>query len=106
MKKQNQNQNQNQKPHVTKGSVFEDLGFSPEESAALKMKADIYLQIKKSIESKGHSQKDLGEILDQPQPRVSELINGKISKISIEKLLGYLEALGHTATIRFKKHAV
>jgi predicted XRE-type DNA-binding protein len=97
---------QNQKPHITKGSVFEDLGFSPEESAALKIKADIYLQIKKSIESGGYNQKDLGEILAQPQPRVSELINGKISKISIEKLLGYLEALGHTATIRFKKHAV
>lgn len=98
--------NQNQKPHVTKGSVLEDLGFSSEESAALKIKADIYLQIKKSIDSGGYSQQDLAEILDQPQPRVSELINGKISKISIEKLLGYLDALGQTVTIRFKKHAV
>jgi len=30
----------------------------------------------------------LEKILDQPQPRISELLNGKISKMSAEKLAG------------------
>ena len=34
--------------------------------------------------------RQLGKILDQPQPRISELLNGKISKMSAEKLAGDL----------------
>ena len=30
------------------------------------------------------------DILGQPQPRISELLNGKINRVSIEKLMDYL----------------
>ena len=43
---------------------------------------------------------DLEKVLDQPQPRVSELLNGRISTMSIEKLLDYLQRLGGLAHIR------
>ena len=44
----------------------------------------------------------LNKILDVPQPRVRELLNGKLSGLSIEKLLTYLEKLGIATTALFK----
>jgi predicted XRE-type DNA-binding protein len=41
--------------------------------------------------------------LDEPQPRVSDLMTGKIAKFSLETLIGYAEALGMGPEI--KTHA-
>ncbi len=81
-------------------NVFEDLGFSHEEANALQIKADLMIAIHKLIKKKNLSQKKLCTILEQPQPRISELLNGKISKTSIEKLLDYLNRLGSMAKLK------
>ncbi len=86
--------------HVTTGSVFKDLGFDEAESEALEIKAALLNSILDVVEKRGYKQRDLEKVLDQPQPRVSELLNGKISKMSIEKLLNYLQRLGGLAHIR------
>lgn len=92
------------KSKVTSGSVFEHLGFSKEEQAALKLKAEIYDEVIQTIEKDGYSAKELEDILDVPQPRVSELLNGKISQMSIEKLVGYLQLLGKVPSkLKFRK---
>lgn len=83
-------------------SIFHDLGFSETESLALTFKADIYSKILDVIKAKKLSSRDLEQILDVPQPRVSELLNGKLSSVSIEKLLTYLERLGILASVTFK----
>ncbi len=83
-------------------SVFHDLGFSEEESASLTLKADLYGKILEIIEKQKIKPRELEKALDVPQPRVSELLNGKISTLSIEKLISYLEKLGVVASITFK----
>ena len=52
----------------------------------------------KIIENKGYDQRALQKILDVPQSRVSELMTGKISKMSAEKLVSYLDKLGGMIT--------
>ena len=81
-------------------SVFEDLGFSPEEAAALKLKADLHSKVVKRAAR--YSQKQLQTILGEPQPRVSELLRGKMSKFSLEMLVIYAEKLGLRTKIRTK----
>jgi predicted XRE-type DNA-binding protein len=85
--------------HVTRGNVFDDLGFSPEQAIALKFKAELYQAILKY--AKKYSQKELQVILDEPQPRVSELLNGKIANKSVDKLLYYAGRLGIEAKATF-----
>lgn len=76
-------------------NVFEDLGFPPEEAAALKLKTDLHTNIVKYAGQ--YSQGQLQTILDEPQPRVSDLMRGKMSKFSLETLVIYAEKLGlHT----------
>ncbi len=85
--------------HVTRGIVLDDLGFSPQSATALKFKAQLYQAILKY--SRKYSQKELQVILGEPQPRVSELLNGKIANKSIDKLLIYAGRLGIEAKTRF-----
>jgi predicted XRE-type DNA-binding protein len=77
-----------------KSNVFEQIGFSPEEAASLKMKSELHTQIVKAIKKRGYTQVDLQKRLDESQPRVSDLMTGKISKFSLETLVTYAEALG------------
>ena len=85
--------------HVTRGNVLDDLGFSPEHAAILKFKADLYQAILKH--ARKYSPKQLQVILAEPQPRVSELLNGKIANKSVDKLLYYAGRLGIEAKARF-----
>ncbi len=83
-------------------SVFHDLGFSEQEGNSLTLKADMHSKILEVIEKQKIKARDLEKILDVPQPRISELLNGKISTVSIEKLISYLEKLGVVTSVSFK----
>ena len=89
----------NKPTHVTRGNVLDDLGFSPERATALKFKAELYQAILKVAQK--YSQKELLVILGEPQPRVSELLNGKIANKSVDKLLYYAGRLGIEAKAKF-----
>jgi predicted XRE-type DNA-binding protein len=89
----------NKPTHVTYGNVLDDLGFSPEHATAVKFKAELYQAILKF--AKKYSQKELQIILAEPQPRVSELLNGKIANKSVDKLLHYAGRLGIEAKAKF-----
>jgi predicted XRE-type DNA-binding protein len=81
--------------------LFEDLGFSPEEAAALKLKTDLHTKIVKCAAA--YSQRQLQEILNESQPRISDLMRGKMSKFSLEMLVVYAEKLGLHTEIKTKK---
>ncbi|MGH9451532.1 MAG: helix-turn-helix domain-containing protein [Terriglobia bacterium] len=85
--------------HVTYGNVLDDLGFSPEQATTLKFKAELYQAILKYAQK--YSQKELQVILGEPQPRVSELLNGKIANKTVDKLLHYAGRLGIETKARF-----
>ncbi len=89
----------NKPTHLTRGNVLDDLGFPPEQATALKFKAQLYQAILKC--AKNYSQKKLQVILGEPQPRVSELLNGKIANKSVDKLLYYAGRLGIEAKAKF-----
>ena len=86
-------------------AVFHDLGFSNSKSVALIVKSELYDKVLKTVEEKKLSQKDLVKLLKVPQPRISELMNGRISSLSIEKLISYLQTLGVATTVQFKNKA-
>jgi predicted XRE-type DNA-binding protein len=82
-------------------NVFEELGFSPEEAAALKLKTDLHTKVVKVAAR--YSQRQLQTILEESQPRVSDLLRGKMSKFSLEMLVIYAEKLGLRTEIKTKK---
>jgi predicted XRE-type DNA-binding protein len=74
-----------------KRDVLDDLGFSPEQTALLREKVHLQTAIVKR--AKGYSQAQLAEILDEHQPRISDLMTGKVSKFTLDTLFLYAEKL-------------
>src|SRR5271170_1945477 len=83
----------NRPTHIVKGNIFDALGFSASEASALKIKAEILSAILENVRAKGYTQAQLVDILDEYQPSVSNLLKGRISQVSIEKLLRYADRL-------------
>jgi predicted XRE-type DNA-binding protein len=71
----------------------------------LEIKADLHQQVLKLIRAKRLTPRQLEKTLEVPQPRVSELLNGKLSVLSIAKLLMYASRLGAKIDIRLKARA-
>jgi len=85
--------------HITKGDLFDDLGFSPVETLEAKIKADIWQALMKEISARGLSQAQLAAALKAHQPDVSNLLKGKISKFSITRLIQFAGRLNLDARL-------
>ena len=86
-------------------SVFEQIGFSRQESADLMRKSHLLDEVQSIVRSKGLSQKELTQLTGLGQSHVSELLGGRLSRFSIEKLISILEKLGATVEIKVKRGA-
>ena len=89
----------NKPGHITKGDIFDDLGFSPAETLEMKIKAEIWQALLQHIEQQGFTQAYLVTTLKAQQPDVSNLLRGKISRISITKLIQFAGRLNLDARV-------
>jgi predicted XRE-type DNA-binding protein len=76
------------------GNVFRDLGFSREESEHLLVRADLLIHVQKSITSSRLKQAEAAKVLRVTQPRVSDLLRGRIDLFSTDALIDMLARLG------------
>ncbi|HSS48103.1 MAG TPA: helix-turn-helix transcriptional regulator [Thermoanaerobaculia bacterium] len=74
------------------GNVFRDLGFGEDEAENLKIRADLMIELTKLIEAQELTQAAAAKLLGVTQPRVSDLMRGKIDRFSVDSLI---EMLGH-----------
>ena len=78
-------------------NVFADLGFeNPDDE---RLKADLVLLIGDRIEELGLSQTKAAALIGLSQPDVSKLLRGRTSGYSLERLLGFVRALGRDVEI-------
>ena len=76
------------------GNVFRDLGFPREEAENLKVRADLMIQLSKLIRSRRLTQAQAAALFGVTQPRVSDLVRGKIERFSIDTLVAMLGNAG------------
>jgi predicted XRE-type DNA-binding protein len=94
--------------HITPagGNVFADLGFEPKEAAALHaeskriiseklaIKESLMTELAEWIDQKNLKQVDAAHILGVTRPRVSDVINKKSVKFTIDALVDMLARTG------------
>ena len=82
------------KARVTRssGNVFRDLGFGPEEAQHLLVRSKLMIEIERVVKARGLTQAAAAKAMGVSQPRVSDLVRGKIDRFSIDTLV---EMLGH-----------
>lgn len=82
--------------NITKGSnnVFADLGFSAEEAQNLMLRSQTMIAISQWYESSGMTQKDAAIALGITQPRLNQLLKGKIEFFSLDALVNMATRAG------------
>lgn len=85
----------------TSGNVFADLGLKAPEH--LRAKAELMSKVASLIAERKMSQSEAAKALGIDQPRVSALMNGKLSLFSTDKLMEFLTALGADVDIVVRK---
>lgn len=81
-------------------SAFFDIANTPEEAANLTARSLLMIAIEERITQKGWTQTQAAEILHVTQPRISDLINGKLHKFSLDALVNMLPAVGLVFDVR------
>jgi len=76
------------------GNVFRDLGFSREEAENLKIRTDLMIRLSKLIQARRLTQAQAADLFGVTQPRVSDLVRGKIGRFSIDTLVAMLGHAG------------
>lgn len=85
------------------GNVFADLGFA--EADERLAKAELARAIGKAIGARNLTQREAAELLEVDQPKVSQVLNGRLNGFSTERLLRFLTRLGRDVDIRVKPSA-
>ena len=83
------------------GNVFADLGLPDAEE--LLSKAALMLRIGEIIKGHNLTQAQAAHVLGASQPVVSNLLNGRISGFSLERLVRFLNALDRDVEIVVKR---
>lgn len=94
---------------ASSGNVFTDLGFS--NANEMLAKAELARQIASIIAHRHLTQVDAARLLGTTQPKVSDLLRGKLAGFSLERLIRFLNALDRDVRIhvsakpRARQHA-
>ena len=78
----------------TYGSVWDAIADGPDEAANLKLRSQPMDAIEAYIAREAITQEEAARRLGVPGSRVSELVNGRISKFTIDKLVNMAARVG------------
>ena len=76
------------------GNVFEDVGFPPDEARSLQLRTDLMIEIERVMKRRKLTQAKAAKVFGVTQPRISDLIRGKIELFSVDMLMTMLFRAG------------
>lgn len=82
------------------GSVYQQLSIKNYKD--METKADLVMEIDKSIKKRKLTQTEAAELLGISQPKLSELLRGRFRGYSVERLIHFLNELGKDVDIVIK----
>ena len=95
----------NAKLKMTRGSgnVFLDVGFPPAEADAMLLRAQLISFVRDA--ARGASQREAAKRFGINQPRLNDVLRGRIDKFSLDALVTMLAHAGLRVELRVKKAA-
>ncbi len=85
------------------GNIFADIGFPPGQAQNLLMRAELMSQIRRT--AKGLTQAEAARRFGVTQPRINDLLRGKIGKFSLDALVNMLGKAGLRVDVQVRKAA-
>ena len=76
------------------GNVFEDLGFSRQEAVSLQLRSFLAFRLEQFMEAEGLTQRQAAAFFGVSQPRISNLVRGRIELFSLDTLVDMVTRAG------------
>ena len=86
-------------------NVWDALEDDPVERARRKLLSDLSIRLELHIRQMGWTQKEAASHLGVTQPRISDLVRGKLSVLSIDSLVDLLTRAGVRIELHYSKAA-
>jgi predicted XRE-type DNA-binding protein len=83
-------------------SVWDALADSPEEAANLTARSDLMFQIAGIVKKSGWTQTEAAKRCGVTQPRINELLRGRIDRFSLDALVNIATALGRKVRLEIE----
>jgi predicted XRE-type DNA-binding protein len=90
------------KREKTYASVWDALADTPEQAANLQARADLMRQIAELIQVEGWKQVEAAERCGVTQPRINDLLRGRVSRFSLDALVNIATALGRRVSVELE----
>lgn len=86
-------------------NVWDALADTPEEAANLTLRSDLMIKIEAIVKKNGWTQKEAAKRCGVSQPRINDLLRGRISRFSLDALVNIASALGRKVRVSLEDAA-
>lgn len=86
-------------------SVWDALEESTEASASMQVRAELMIEVQRYVNEGGLTQIQAAKKLGITQPRLNDLLRGKIDKFSVDALVNMLAKAGKRVSVKVRKAA-
>jgi predicted XRE-type DNA-binding protein len=86
-------------------NVCDAIADTPEEAANLTLRSELMDEIEAIIKKSGWTQKEAAKRCGVTQPRINDLLRGRIARFSLDALVNIAAALGRKVRVSFEDAA-
>jgi predicted XRE-type DNA-binding protein len=86
-------------------SVWDAIEDTPAEAENMKLRSALMMSLEQHIRAEGWTQVEAGQRLGVTQPRISDLLRGKVSLFGLDTLVNMAVAAGLHVEMRIEKAA-
>lgn len=86
-------------------SVWDAIADTPQEAENMKLRSALLMELRRYLDESGLSQSEAAKLFGVTQPRVSDLVRGKIDRFALDTLVNMLASAGMHVEMRIAKTA-
>ena len=90
------------KKRQTFANVWDALADTPQDAAHLTLVSDLMIQISEIIKKSGWTQAEAARQCGVSQPRINDLLRGRIERFSLNALVNLATALGRKVRVKLQ----
>jgi len=80
-------------------SVWDAIEADTVKSANLKLRSELMMKVSEYVEQSGLTQSQAAKHLGTTQPRLNDVLKGKIEKCTVDRLVNMLSAVGYKVNL-------
>ncbi len=84
-------------------SVWDAIENTPQEAASMKARSTLMMELAAVIQERGMTQAEAAELFGVTQPRVSDLMRGKVNLFSLDTLMDMASTAGMSPVVKVSK---